>query len=183
MFHGIGGRYDSQWCPVLVACLFWAVCLPGLWSLSLVSFSLPFIGCFLFIKLPSLQSICFMRPVEGNWWRVWFLVVPFSPCSPPLLGFCLPGLRSLPLVSFSLPFVGCFLFIKLPSFQLICFMQLVEGNWWRVQFLVVPFSACGLPLLGCLLAWTLVLASYFFFSPFLGCFLFIKFGKVSSICF
>jgi hypothetical protein len=31
-----------------------------------------------------------------------------------------------------------------------------------------------------LLVWTLVLAPCFFFSSFLGCFLFMKFGKVSS---
>ncbi len=34
-----------------------------------------------------------------------------------------------------------------------------------------------------LLAWTLVLALCFFFSPVLGCFLFIKFGRVSSFWF
>jgi hypothetical protein len=45
---------------------------------------------------------------------------------------------------------------------------------------VVPFPPCGTPLLGCLLAWTLVLAPRFLFSPFLGCFHSIKFGKVSS---
>jgi len=31
-------------------------------------------------------------------------------------------------------------------------------SWWRVRFLVVPFPPCGPPLLGYLLAWTLVLA-------------------------
>ncbi len=45
---------------------------------------------------------------------------------------------------------------------------------------MVPFPPCGPPLLGCLLAWTLVLAPCFLFSPFLGCFLSIKFGRVSS---
>jgi len=53
-------------------------------------------------------------------------------------------------------------------------------DWWRFWYLVVPFSLCGTPLLGCLLAWTLVLQLCFFFSPFLGCFLFIRFGRVSS---
>ncbi len=53
-----------------------------------------------------------------------------------------------------------------------------EGK--RVLFLVVPFPAGGLPPSGCLLVWTLVLAPCFFFSSFLGCFLFMKFGKVSS---
>jgi hypothetical protein len=53
-----------------------------------------------------------------------------------------------------------------------------EGR--RVLFLVVPFPAGGLPPLGCLLARTLVLGPCFFFSPFLGRFLYIKFGRVSS---
>ncbi len=53
-------------------------------------------------------------------------------------------------------------------------------SWWRAQFLVVPFPACGPPLLGCLLAWTLFLAPRSFFSPFSGCFLFMKFGRISS---
>ncbi len=50
---------------------------------------------------------------------------------------------------------------------------------WRVGYLVVPF----LPHLGCSLTSTLVLAPCFFFSPFLGCFLLIKFGRVSSVGF
>ncbi len=45
---------------------------------------------------------------------------------------------------------------------------------------MVPFPPCGPPLLGCLLAWTLVLAPCFLFSPFIGCFLSTKFGRVSS---
>ncbi len=40
-----------------------------------------------------------------------------------------------------------------------------------------------LPLLGGLPAWTLVLAPCFFFSPFLGRFLLMEFGRVSSIAF
>ncbi len=40
-----------------------------------------------------------------------------------------------------------------------------------------------LRLLGGLPAWTLVLAPCFFFSPFLGCSLFMEFGRVSSIAF
>jgi len=56
-------------------------------------------------------------------------------------------------------------------------------DWWRVRFLVVPFPPCGLPLLGCLLAWTLVLAPCFFFSHFLGCLLFMKFGFLVLMCF
>ncbi len=36
-------------------------------------------------------------------------------------------------------------------------------SWWRVRFLVVPFPPCGPPLLGYLLAWTLVLAPCSFF--------------------
>jgi hypothetical protein len=46
---------------------------------------------------------------------------------------------------------------------------------------VVPLPPCDSPLFGCLLAWTLVLAPCFFFSPFLGCSLLMKFGKVSSL--
>jgi hypothetical protein len=42
---------------------------------------------------------------------------------------------------------------------------------------VVPFPHYGLLLLSCLLVQTLVLAPCFFFSPFLGCFLKIKFGR------
>jgi hypothetical protein len=56
-------------------------------------------------------------------------------------------------------------------------------DWWRVRFLVVPFPPCGLPLLGCLLAWTLVLAPCFFFSHFLGCLLFMKFDFLVLMCF
>ncbi len=36
-------------------------------------------------------------------------------------------------------------------------------DWCRVWFLMVPFSPCGLPCLGCLRALTLVLAPCFFF--------------------
>jgi hypothetical protein len=41
-------------------------------------------------------------------------------------------------------------------------MQLVEGSVLSGSL----SSLCGLPLWGCLLAWTLVLAPCFFFSPF-----------------
>jgi hypothetical protein len=59
------------------------------------------------------------------------------------------------------------------------------------QYLVVPLPPCGPPLLGCMVAWTLVLVpsfffspfawvlSIYFFSPFFGCFLFMKFDRVS----
>ncbi len=61
------------------------------------------------------------------------------------------------------------------------FSQFASCDWWRVRFLLVPFSPCGPLLLGCLLAaWTSVLAPCFLFLP-LGCFLSIKFGGVSSI--
>ncbi len=46
---------------------------------------------------------------------------------------------------------------------------------------MVPFPPCGPPCLGHLLAWTVVLAPCFFFSPFFGSFLFIKFGRVHRI--
>jgi len=51
----------------------------------------------------------------------------------------------------------------------------------EVSVLSGSLTYLWLPLLGCLLAWTLVLAPCFYFSPFLGCFLFIKFGRASSI--
>ncbi len=46
---------------------------------------------------------------------------------------------------------------------------------------MVPFPPRGASLLGCLLAQTLILTLYFCFYPFLRCFLFMKFGRVSSI--
>jgi hypothetical protein len=47
-FEAYGGGFGSPCFPYLpvVACLFWAVCLPPLCSLSLVSFSLPCLGAF-----------------------------------------------------------------------------------------------------------------------------------------
>jgi hypothetical protein len=54
-------------------------------------------------------------------------------------------------------------------------MGLVEG-----LVLSGSVSSSGPTSLGCLLAWTLVLAPCLFFSPLLGCLLLIKFGKVSS---
>ncbi len=66
----------------------------------------------------------------------------------------------------------------MPPISLVDKLQATGGG------LVVPLPPCGPPVLGCLLAWTLVLALCFFFSPFLGCFLFVKFGRVSSLnCF
>ncbi len=40
----------------LVARIFWPVCLPGLWSLPLVSFSSPCLGRFLLIKFGRVSS-------------------------------------------------------------------------------------------------------------------------------
>ncbi len=46
------------------------------------------------------------------------------------------------------------------------FSQFASCDWWRVRFLLVPFSPCGPLLLGCLLAaWTSVLAPCFLFLP------------------
>ncbi len=75
------------------------------------------------------------------------------------------------------------------SFMVWCEQHFISTNWniinlstdFRVWFLVVPFPPCGPPRLACLLAWTLVLGPCCFSSPFLGCFLFIKFGRVSSL--
>ncbi len=44
-----------------VAHLVWAACLPGLWSRPLVSFSLPFIVCFLFIMFGMVSSMAMYR--------------------------------------------------------------------------------------------------------------------------
>jgi hypothetical protein len=52
-------------------------------------------------------------------------------------------------------------------------IKYISCDWWRVWFLVVPFTR-GLPLLGCLLAQTLVLAPCFFFSPFCSALSFYK---------
>jgi hypothetical protein len=63
----------------------------------------------------------------------------------------------------------------MPPISLVDMLQASGGG------LVVPLPPCGPPVLGCFLAWTLVLALCFFFSPFLGCFLLVKFGRVSSL--
>jgi hypothetical protein len=39
-----------------MARLIWAACLPKNWSLPLVSFSLPFFGCFFYIKCGTILS-------------------------------------------------------------------------------------------------------------------------------
>jgi hypothetical protein len=62
--------------------------------------------------------------------------------------------------------------LALPPLSLVDMLHVLGG---RFRFLVVPFPPCGLPLLGYLFAWTLVLAP-FFFPHFLRCLLFIKFG-------
>ncbi len=56
--------YDSQWSPfLLVAHVFWPVCLPGLWSLPLVAFPLPFLGAFF---LQSLAGFHHFRDFCNN---------------------------------------------------------------------------------------------------------------------
>jgi hypothetical protein len=67
---------------------------------------------------------------------------------------------------------------SLPPLSLVDMIQATSGGFGT---LVVPLPSCGPPLLDCLLAYILVLAPCFFFSPFLGCFLFMKFGRVSSL--
>jgi hypothetical protein len=53
------------------------------------------------------------------------------------------------------------------------------SNWWRFWYLVGSLLACGTSLLGHLLASNF--ESFASFSlPFFGCFLFMKFGTVSS---
>jgi hypothetical protein len=49
-------------------------------------------------------------------------------------------------------------------------VDMLHTTGGRFGYVVIPFPPSGPPLLSCLLAWTLVLAPCFFFSPFLGCF-------------
>ncbi len=44
-----------------MACFFWAVCCPGLWSLPLCFFFSPFLGCFLFLKFGRVSSVTCIR--------------------------------------------------------------------------------------------------------------------------
>ncbi len=60
------------------------------------------------------------------------------------------------------------------------FSWYASNYWWRFLYLVIPLPPCSTRLLGWLLALTLVLALCLFFSPFCGCFPFMKFWKVSS---
>jgi len=47
MLHATSGGFGTQWFPFLsLPRLFGVFCLPGLWSLHFVSFSLPFLGAF-----------------------------------------------------------------------------------------------------------------------------------------
>jgi hypothetical protein len=77
--------------------------------------------------------------------------------------------------------------LYLPFFQLICFKQLVKvsvlsgslTSLWPASFglhACLDFGPCP-KFLFLSLAWVL---SFYFFSPFFGCFLFIKFDRVSS---
>ncbi len=68
--------------------------------------------------------------------------------------------------------------LHLVGFTFPFFSWYASSNWWRFQYLVVPLPPCGLPLLGCMVAWTLVLVRSFFFFPLLGCFLFTFSGPV-----
>ncbi len=77
--------------------------------------------------------------------------------------------------------------VYLPFFQLICFKQLLKvsvlsgslTSLWPASFglyACLDFGPC-VNFLFLSLAWVL---SFYFFSPFFGCFLFIKFDRVSS---
>jgi hypothetical protein len=55
MLHATGGGFGLYWCPsLLVVCLVWAACLPGLWSLPLVSFLS--LGAFFLFKFGKVSS-------------------------------------------------------------------------------------------------------------------------------
>jgi len=77
--------------------------------------------------------------------------------------------------------------VYLPFFQLLCFKQLVKvsvlsgslTSLWPTSFVLyacLDFGPCA-KFLFLSLAWVL---SFYFFSPFFGCFLFIMFDRVSS---
>jgi len=52
MLQATGGGFGTSWFPyLLLACLFWAVCLPGLGPCPFVCFSLPFFGELSFYKV------------------------------------------------------------------------------------------------------------------------------------
>jgi hypothetical protein len=59
-------------------------------------------------------------------------------------------------------------------------LRFCEKITWIPTISTMSKSSLWAAFFGCLLAWTLVLASCFFFSPLLGCFVFIKVGRVSS---
>ncbi len=66
LLHATREGFGSQWSPfLLVAHLCWAVCLPGLWSLPLVSFSLPLLGAFFLQSLAGFHQICHSETKEN----------------------------------------------------------------------------------------------------------------------
>ncbi len=104
---------------------FGLACLPGLWSLRLVSFSLPFFGCFLFINFRRVSSYM-GKLVEiiyyHGWERLEFEALLWFSCLQllsinhmcfgffsanhmlPALGFFLCANKALPALGFSLPY-------------------------------------------------------------------------------
>jgi hypothetical protein len=57
MCEATGESFDTKWFYyLLVARLFSAICLPGLWSLPFVSFFSPLLECFLSIKFGKVSS-------------------------------------------------------------------------------------------------------------------------------
>jgi hypothetical protein len=94
---------------------------------------------------------------HGRLWETWNLEHYDNYC---ILGFSLPtiwaSLRGR--VRLGLIFIG---------FTWCLYSWHASRDWWRIRFLVVPFPICGPPHLGYLLAWILILAPCFFFSPFL----------------
>jgi hypothetical protein len=75
--------------------------------------------------------------------------------------------------------------LHLVGFTFPFFTWYASSNWGRFQYLVVPLPPCGLPLLGCMLAWTFLSQVSFslpclsaFFLFFLALFWVLSFYKV-----
>ncbi len=80
MFHVTSGGFSFQWLPfLLVAFLFWAICLPRLQSLALF-FSSPFLRCFLFIKFGRVSSIECLQKQKENGCFLYLQHCPFCLC-------------------------------------------------------------------------------------------------------
>jgi hypothetical protein len=62
MLKATAEGFSTKWFPyLLVPRLFWAESLPGVWSLSLVSFSLPCLGAFFLLFLALFWMLSFYK--------------------------------------------------------------------------------------------------------------------------